>query len=151
MYRISQFGSEHITEVDTIDQLHTALSFSKPGRYCIDQIESDPLPSGHTSRRWGVAIKRLKPSLASAEIRQHRCNAILECFHLLASGELYFVVNLDRDAGSHVRAQADRLCRRAASFLWGSRSASTRSKGTKCNVLERVKVRMCDSAITVGR
>ena len=31
---------------------------SDPGRYHVDQIEADPLPSGHTWRRWGIAIKR---------------------------------------------------------------------------------------------
>jgi hypothetical protein len=30
---------------------------SKPSKYHVDQIAADPLPSGHTSRRWGVAIK----------------------------------------------------------------------------------------------
>jgi hypothetical protein len=30
----------------------------KPGRYSVDEISGDPLPAGHTSRRWGVAIKR---------------------------------------------------------------------------------------------
>jgi len=28
------------------------------GRFHIDEISSNPLPSGHTSRRWGTAIKR---------------------------------------------------------------------------------------------
>jgi hypothetical protein len=27
-----------------------------PGPYHVDEIAADPLPSGHTSRRWGVAI-----------------------------------------------------------------------------------------------
>jgi hypothetical protein len=26
--------------------------------YHVDEISADPLPSGHTSRRWGTAIKR---------------------------------------------------------------------------------------------
>ena len=30
---------------------------SSMSRYLIDQIERDPLPSGHTSRRWGFATK----------------------------------------------------------------------------------------------
>jgi len=29
-----------------------------PGRYHVDEISSDPLPSGNMSRRWGVGIKR---------------------------------------------------------------------------------------------
>jgi hypothetical protein len=35
---------------------HLAESLG-PGRYHVDQIAADPLPSGHTSRRWGSAIK----------------------------------------------------------------------------------------------
>ena len=31
---------------------------STPGRYHVDQIERDPLPGGHTSRRRGVDVKR---------------------------------------------------------------------------------------------
>jgi hypothetical protein len=34
------------------------IRHSEPGRYHIAQISADPLPSGHTSRRWGVAIRR---------------------------------------------------------------------------------------------
>jgi len=29
-----------------------------PGRYQVDEIAANPLPWGHTSRRWGSAIKR---------------------------------------------------------------------------------------------
>jgi hypothetical protein len=31
---------------------------AKAGRYHVDEISADPLPSGHTSRRRGVGIKR---------------------------------------------------------------------------------------------
>jgi hypothetical protein len=44
--------------VHTIERLDTAIYSAEPRRYLIDQIEVDPLPSGHTSRRWGTAIKR---------------------------------------------------------------------------------------------
>ena len=35
-----------------------AIRAGGPGCYHMDQISADPLPSGHTSRRWGTAIKR---------------------------------------------------------------------------------------------
>jgi hypothetical protein len=35
-----------------------AVCASEAGRYDVYQIDRDPLPSGHTSRRSGVAIKR---------------------------------------------------------------------------------------------
>ncbi len=57
MLRISQNGQEPIVDVDTLDQLEPAIRSSEPGRYHIDQIERSPLPSSHTSRRWGVGIK----------------------------------------------------------------------------------------------
>jgi hypothetical protein len=44
-----------VAQVDDIEPAHRAL---KPGRYHVNQIERDPLPSGHTSRRWGVGIKQ---------------------------------------------------------------------------------------------
>jgi hypothetical protein len=46
-----------VTDVAQADQIEPAVRAAKPGRYDIDQIEREPLPSGHTSRRWGVAIK----------------------------------------------------------------------------------------------
>jgi hypothetical protein len=39
MFRI-RLGLKKVVDVDTVDQ-----------------ISADPLPSGHTSRRWGVGIK----------------------------------------------------------------------------------------------
>jgi hypothetical protein len=35
-----------------------------PGRYHVDEISSDPLPSGHTSRRWGVGFKDKNGTIA---------------------------------------------------------------------------------------
>ena len=34
------------------------IGSGRPGRYHVDEISSEPLPSGHTSRRWGMGIKR---------------------------------------------------------------------------------------------
>ena len=45
-----------VVDVDQVEAIEPAIRSSKPGKYHVDQIERDPLPSGHTSRRWGVAI-----------------------------------------------------------------------------------------------
>jgi hypothetical protein len=58
MYSISQNEHERIIDVDTVDQLEPAIRSSEPGRYHVDEIRADLLPSGHNSRRWGVGIKR---------------------------------------------------------------------------------------------
>jgi hypothetical protein len=58
MFRISRTGSNEITDVAQFDEIEPAVRVSEPGRYNIDQIERDPLPSGHTSSWWGVGIKR---------------------------------------------------------------------------------------------
>jgi hypothetical protein len=57
MFGISQSGRDEIADVAQVDEIESAIRSSKPGRYHIDQIERDPLPSGHTPRRWGVGIK----------------------------------------------------------------------------------------------
>jgi hypothetical protein len=57
MFRISQSGQQPVVDVGTVDQIEPAARSLPPARYHIDEIAADPLPSGHTSRRWGVAIK----------------------------------------------------------------------------------------------
>ena len=57
MFRISRRGQEPIVDVDQIDAIEPAICSSAPGRYHVDQISRDPLPCGHTSRRWGVGTK----------------------------------------------------------------------------------------------
>ncbi len=58
MSRTNPNGREPDIGVDTLDQLEPAIRSSEPGRYHVDQIERDRLPSGHASKRWGVGIKR---------------------------------------------------------------------------------------------
>ena len=58
MFRISRAGQKPIIDVDRVEAIEPAIRSSKPGRFHIDEISADPLPYGHTSRRWGVAIKR---------------------------------------------------------------------------------------------
>ena len=47
-----------VEDVDSVDQIESAIRAGKARRYHIDEIERDPLPSGHSSRRSGVGIKR---------------------------------------------------------------------------------------------
>jgi hypothetical protein len=58
MYRISRNGHEPIIDVDQVQAIEPVIRSSEPGRYHVDEISSDPPPSGHTSRRWGVGINR---------------------------------------------------------------------------------------------
>ncbi len=58
MFRISYNCQEPVVDVDSIEQIEPAIASRKPGRYHVDEISADPLPRRHTSRRWGVGIKR---------------------------------------------------------------------------------------------
>jgi hypothetical protein len=58
IYRVTQPVQEPITYVDSVEAVEGAIRAGGPGRYHVDQISTEPLPSGHTSRRWGTAIKR---------------------------------------------------------------------------------------------
>ncbi len=58
MFRISRNGQDPIIDVDQVEAIEPAIRSSEPGRYHVDEISRDPLPSGHTSRRWGVGIQR---------------------------------------------------------------------------------------------
>jgi hypothetical protein len=49
---------DNAIDVAHADEIEPAVRAKRAGRYHIDQIERDPLPSGHTSRRWGVGIKQ---------------------------------------------------------------------------------------------
>jgi hypothetical protein len=57
MFRISQSAQQPVVDVDLVGEIEPAIRSSKPGRYHIDQIERDVLPSGYTSRRWSVATE----------------------------------------------------------------------------------------------
>ena len=58
VYRISRPEDNPIVDVDTIGGVKGVIRSAKPDRYHVDEISRDPLPSGHTGRRWGVGIKR---------------------------------------------------------------------------------------------
>jgi hypothetical protein len=51
MFRISRDGQLPVVDVHHVEQLEPAIRSSESGRYHIDEITADPLPSGHTSRR----------------------------------------------------------------------------------------------------
>jgi hypothetical protein len=44
-------------DVDSVERIEPVIRAAKQGRYHVDEISADPLPTGHTSRRWGVGIK----------------------------------------------------------------------------------------------
>ena len=54
MFRILRDGSDHILDVDQVEAIEPAVRSSKRGRYHVDQIERDLLPSG-TLRDAGVS------------------------------------------------------------------------------------------------
>ena len=56
--RVNDPNGEPIGTADSQEGIKRVIEGLGPGRYHIDEISSDPLPSGHTSRRWGVGIKR---------------------------------------------------------------------------------------------
>jgi hypothetical protein len=58
MYLISQRGQEPIVDVDQVEAIEFAIHSNNPGKYHVDEISDDPLPSGHTARRWGIGVKR---------------------------------------------------------------------------------------------
>jgi hypothetical protein len=58
IYRISQPGREPVVDAGTVEAIEGTIGAGGPGCYHIDEISSDVLPSGHTSRRWGKATWR---------------------------------------------------------------------------------------------
>jgi hypothetical protein len=57
MFRISK-DTNTVIDVEQVDEFEPAIRASNAGSYHLDEITADPLPSGHTSRRWGIAIRR---------------------------------------------------------------------------------------------
>jgi hypothetical protein len=56
MFRISQDGREPVVDVDSEEEIETAIRSWKTGRYHVDEIRAsdDPFPSDHSSRAWGT-------------------------------------------------------------------------------------------------
>jgi hypothetical protein len=57
LYRVSRPGHEAVTDAGSVEAASAAVRADSPDRYHVDQISSEPLPSGHTSRRWGIIFK----------------------------------------------------------------------------------------------
>jgi hypothetical protein len=64
IYRISRPGSDDIADVGSPDAIEPALRSGQPGRHHVDEISAEPLPSGHTARHWGIAIKHPDGTIA---------------------------------------------------------------------------------------
>jgi hypothetical protein len=58
MFRIIR-GQDFYATVATIDDVGAAVRKSKPGRYVVEEMARAGalLPSGHSCRRWGMAIR----------------------------------------------------------------------------------------------
>ncbi len=55
-FRIVDRDGEMLADADSLDGVTKVVRSAPPGRYHVDEISEVPLPSGHTSRRWGFAI-----------------------------------------------------------------------------------------------
>ena len=56
-YRHVDSKDELLADADTIGYLKGLVADFETGRYTVDEISTEPGPSGHTSRRWGVLLK----------------------------------------------------------------------------------------------
>jgi hypothetical protein len=57
IFRISRSDDDQVVDVDSLARVDNIIGSGKPGRYHVDEISADPMPSGHTSGRWGVGMK----------------------------------------------------------------------------------------------
>ena len=64
IFRISRPDSDDITDVGSVEAIEPAMRSDEPGRYQVDEISHDPLPSGHTCRRWGTVTKHPDGTIA---------------------------------------------------------------------------------------
>jgi hypothetical protein len=56
-FRIVDRDVEMLADADSLDGVTMVVSNAPPGRYHVDEISAKPLSSGHTARRWGIAIR----------------------------------------------------------------------------------------------
>jgi hypothetical protein len=56
-YRITQPGDDRAVDVGSPGAIAAVIRAGKAGRYDMTEISRDLLPSGHTSPKWGTAIK----------------------------------------------------------------------------------------------
>jgi hypothetical protein len=56
MFRVSHRG-EGLDDADTLEGAREIVRSQPPGRYDVDEIRAEPVPSGHTSRQGGRLIR----------------------------------------------------------------------------------------------
>jgi len=56
--RVNDADGEPVGTANSREGVNRIVEGLGPGRYHGDEISADPLPGGHTSRRWGVGVKR---------------------------------------------------------------------------------------------
>jgi hypothetical protein len=58
MFRIIR-GQDYHTTVATTEEIASAVRDERPGRFIVEEVSSAGrlLPSGHSCRRWGTAIR----------------------------------------------------------------------------------------------
>jgi len=56
-FRIVDRECEMLADADNLDGVTEIVRNAPAGRYQVDEISAKPLPSGHTARRWGTAIR----------------------------------------------------------------------------------------------
>ncbi len=57
VYRIVDRDGEIVADADGLAEVNEIVRRAPPGCYHVDEISVDPLPSGHTARRWGSAVR----------------------------------------------------------------------------------------------
>jgi hypothetical protein len=57
MYRVSHKG-KGIDDADTRQGAREIVRSEPPGRYDVDEMRTEPFPSGHASPSWGRMIRR---------------------------------------------------------------------------------------------
>ena len=77
-FRIIDRDGELVADADGLAGVNEIVRRAPTGRYHVDEISVDPLPSGHTSRRWGFAIRHedgrviLDPDPREARLSLHQ-------------------------------------------------------------------------------
>ena len=57
VFRIVGRDGEIVANVDGLAGVNEIVHRAPTGRYHVDEISADPLPSGRTSRHWGFAMR----------------------------------------------------------------------------------------------
>lgn len=55
-FRIVDRDGEMLAAAESLDGVTEFVRNAPPGRYHVDEISANPLPSGHTTRCWGSAV-----------------------------------------------------------------------------------------------